>query len=271
MEGRGWRFGLAGAALLLHVLVLAALPPLGGAGAAVQPVLVRLEPPAPAKPLATPPVATPPELPASPVPAAKPPPASAAKPPLRLAAAPPAPRPQPAPAPPTPVDPAPVKADAAGAAGSTAPSEAVHLAGLGRTGDGPAVEGAGGPAEGGATGAGAPVGKGQGDNAAPAASAEDLRQLLAQYGGSVSGRIRAHQVYPQGEQQAGHEGKVKLSFTLGPDGKLLGVDVDGSSGFSALDSAAVAAVKSAAPFEPIPPALHRSSAKLSITLRFFLK
>ena len=113
------------------------------------------------------------------------------------------------------------------------------------------------------------AGDGKGDNLP--APGIDTGKLLAEYSGSVSSRIRQHQHYPGSEQQAGHEGKVKVSFTLAADGHLVDVSVASSSGFSELDAAAQAAVKSAAPFAPIPAELKRSSARLSITLRFFLQ
>jgi protein TonB len=72
----------------------------------------------------------------------------------------------------------------------------------------------------------------------------DTQALVAQ--------LRRYIAYPYRARTNGWEGKVSVSFRLGPDGEAREVRVVASSGFSELDRNAVAAVRKASPFSPPP-------------------
>lgn len=54
---------------------------------------------------------------------------------------------------------------------------------------------------------------------------------------------KSEPVYPAAERRAGHEGRVVLKLFIGSDGKTTAIEVVQSSGYSALDEAALSAVK----------------------------
>ena len=60
------------------------------------------------------------------------------------------------------------------------------------------------------------------------------------------------------------EGKVVVEFAIASNGSLISADLTRSSGHPELDRAATDAVKSAAPFAPVPAALKRSGPGLQI-------
>jgi len=104
----------------------------------------------------------------------------------------------------------------------------------------------------------------------PSAPAVDVKALLSEYASGVKSAILREKAYPSAAEQRGHEGAVKVSFTVSADGGLKAVSVKASSGYDELDEAALSAVRDAAPFAPIPPEAGRQQLSLSITLRFSL-
>jgi protein TonB len=66
------------------------------------------------------------------------------------------------------------------------------------------------------------------------------------------GHLRRYLDYPSKARANGWEGKVSVSFRLGPDGRARSIRVVASSGFPGLDRSAMAAVRKASPF-PSPP------------------
>lgn len=56
--------------------------------------------------------------------------------------------------------------------------------------------------------------------------------------------------YPMLARRQRREGTATVSFSLSPSGEMDAIDIDRSSGFSVLDSAAVSAVSRVAPFSP---------------------
>jgi D-alanyl-D-alanine endopeptidase (penicillin-binding protein 7) len=73
--------------------------------------------------------------------------------------------------------------------------------------------------------------------AAPAHAAKRLTQAAV-----VDFNSCAKPMYPHDELSAGHEGTVQLSFLVGTDGAILASRVDRSSGYRALDQAALGAL-----------------------------
>lgn len=82
-------------------------------------------------------------------------------------------------------------------------------------------------------------------------------------------RIEARKNYPRASQAAGEEGVVVVSFTVSASGQIGSVGVARSSGFPALDQAAVQTARSAAPF-PAPPA-GVAGQTVTVPLRFTLR
>ena len=65
-------------------------------------------------------------------------------------------------------------------------------------------------------------------------------------------RIDSAKRYPRFAKERGQQGKVALEFILSGDGKLKEARVAGSSGSSLLDQAAIATLRRAGPFPPVP-------------------
>jgi protein TonB len=183
---------------------------------------------------------------------------------------------------PSPTQPAaaapPAVAPASEPAGAPAPADTGRIVGAGDFANGPSFHSGGGTSQPGsvpdkpARPDGVPGGTGPGPApAAPSVPAIDTDQLLRDYSAGLISRIKGQQRYPASAQADGVEGKVKVSFTVDASGVLVSASVSSSSGSDELDSAALAAVNRAAPFAPIPAELNRSSAKLSVTLKFYLK
>jgi protein TonB len=68
----------------------------------------------------------------------------------------------------------------------------------------------------------------------------------------ISRRVRSKLVYPAQARRTGVGGIVEVLFTLNIDGSVSGVSVKKSAGAEMLDEAAIAAIKSAAPFRAPP-------------------
>ncbi|HNY11710.1 MAG TPA: energy transducer TonB [Candidatus Wallbacteria bacterium] len=68
----------------------------------------------------------------------------------------------------------------------------------------------------------------------------------------VSEKIKKGVKYPERCRKLGVEGKVRLSFEIAKNGKVLNAGIDRSSGNDEIDASAVAAVKSGEPFLPFP-------------------
>ncbi len=71
--------------------------------------------------------------------------------------------------------------------------------------------------------------------------------------------------YPAEARHNRLRGNVVLDTQIGPQGKVLRVDVKTSSGYKLLDDAAVRSVRLAAPFAPFPPAIRKEVDILHIT------
>ncbi|MDR1149563.1 MAG: TonB family protein [Spirochaetaceae bacterium] len=82
----------------------------------------------------------------------------------------------------------------------------------------------------------------------------------------ISRRVRSRLVYPAQARRTGLDGTVEILFTLNTDGSVSGISVKKSAGAEMLDEAAIAAIKSAAPFRAPP-----VSTKLLIPVVFNLR
>jgi protein TonB len=88
----------------------------------------------------------------------------------------------------------------------------------------------------------------------PAALERARREARARYVGLLQQRISRVQHYPPALQRLGLEGVVQVSFRLDAAGSATGL-VARSSAPSALERAALDAVRGASPFPPLPPEL----------------
>ena len=83
-------------------------------------------------------------------------------------------------------------------------------------------------------------------------------------------KIESNKKYPQSAQKRQIEGRVIVGFTLNPAGQVTSAEIVQSSRHSALDQAALNAVKTASPF-PRPPAnLFDGPLQMKITIVFEL-
>lgn len=91
------------------------------------------------------------------------------------------------------------------------------------------------------------------------------------YVGLISGLLEKAKRYPTEARAAGHEGIVRLRFTLDASGRLLNWQIQGSSGFPELDEEAGHMVQRAAPFPAFPATLNRQRMALVVPIEFSLK
>lgn len=92
--------------------------------------------------------------------------------------------------------------------------------------------------------------------------------LYAPYFRKLSNSIQANIIYPIDAYQARIEGKVFLSFSLQKSGQLVGVKLINSSGYKALDNAAIDAVQLASPFESFPEDIKKEGLNVSVDFLF---
>ncbi len=83
-------------------------------------------------------------------------------------------------------------------------------------------------------------------NAQVAGSGTDTSEMAA-YRSAIRHEIERHKRYPTRAKMMRKQGKVSVSFNVGPDGSLSGARVTQSSGDESLDNAALEAVNSARP------------------------
>lgn len=87
---------------------------------------------------------------------------------------------------------------------------------------------------------------------APKVSDAVREAAASSWAAAIQGRIARHHSYPTNSRA---EGRVRVAMVILPDGRLDRVRVARTSGTPALDEAAIAAVRRAAPFPPAPDAL----------------
>ncbi len=118
-----------------------------------------------------------------------------------------------------------------------------------------------------ASGAGGSTNAGTGQNTGAATLSAGQRQsLFAQWGAQVRRKIESGKRYPSSAR--GATGTVQISITVGRDGSLHKVSVVGSSGSSALDDAAMRAVKSARRFPRAPAQLTDPTYTFTLAMQF---
>jgi TonB family protein len=142
--------------------------------------------------------------------------------------------------------------------------------GAGGNGEGAGQGGNGQSANDGAGNGGESGGESAGGKAGPPVDERELADILAGYHSRIVGLIKAQKQYPQIARRLGHQGIVRLSFTLSSSGELTSSSVDRSSGFPELDSAALNAVKAVNRFPAFPTQLGPSPRAFIVSLSFTL-
>jgi TonB family protein len=91
------------------------------------------------------------------------------------------------------------------------------------------------------------------------------------YIGSVVRKINSAKFYPSEARDSGVKGRVTIAFSIRRDGSVGGVRVVGSSGSSALDSAARVIVARAAPFGAFPDDVSSSQINMTAPIDFNIR
>ncbi|MCA6123111.1 energy transducer TonB [Bradyrhizobium sp. WSM 1704] len=99
-----------------------------------------------------------------------------------------------------------------------------------------------------------------------AISAGASASALAAYNARVRAHLMRFQSYPP--EGRGQRGVVRLTFSLGRGGQVLSSRVGGSSGNPAFDARAMAMVRQAQPFPPIPPEVAQGAIGFTVPVAF---
>jgi protein TonB len=95
-------------------------------------------------------------------------------------------------------------------------------------------------------------------------------ELKSTYIAKLRQQIDHYKTYPNMARRGQQQGVVLLEFVLNPDGSLARCEIEQSSGYPLLDRAALKAVASATPFEPLPDGLNNEALSCRLPLRFEL-
>jgi len=90
------------------------------------------------------------------------------------------------------------------------------------------------------------------------------------YFGMVRRKIESCKTYPESAKSRHMEGRVKLQFVITADGNISSLKVVQHTGHTILSTAALNAVKKAAPFPMPPPGLFKGPLHMEITILFEL-
>lgn len=96
------------------------------------------------------------------------------------------------------------------------------------------------------------------------------RASASSYNALVSAHLQRFKTYPAEARSSGVTGTSRVRFTLVASGAVVSASLAGGSGAAVLDQAAVAIVRRASPFPPIPPSLGNSMS-FTVPLNFSLR
>ena len=88
------------------------------------------------------------------------------------------------------------------------------------------------------------------------------------YAGRILAHLQRHKHYPEDAARRGLTGVATLTFSIAANGQLKSVRLRGSSGIASLDEAAIATVRRASPFPPIPAEAQVSAMTFTVPLRY---
>lgn len=109
------------------------------------------------------------------------------------------------------------------------------------------------------------AGNGGASSADSRASAARSAAAVSNYPGKIISKLRRALRFPKGTRKSG---EVRVQFKVAKNGRASSIRVVRSSGDKRLDAAAIATVKRAAPFPPIPPKAGRHSWTFTVPLAF---
>ena len=92
--------------------------------------------------------------------------------------------------------------------------------------------------------------------------------LTSNYKGKVRARLRRSLVYPRAAQQRRETGTATVRFSIAANGRATAISLVKSSGRTRLDKAALATVKRASPFPPLPSGTRRSAITMTVPIVF---
>lgn len=93
-------------------------------------------------------------------------------------------------------------------------------------------------------------------------------EAMLRYQDMIKRKIQELRKYPRWAKKQGFQGVSVMSFLLNPSGAAQDVRLVRSSGFSILDKEAVATVKRASPFPPIPSTINQELIIIEVGLNF---
>jgi protein TonB len=96
----------------------------------------------------------------------------------------------------------------------------------------------------------------------------DGRALEQSYKSKVLARLRSVKRYPEAARRKKLEGTAVLSFTINARGQVTAARISGRSGHAAIDGAALAMARNAAPFPPFPPGMGRQQMSFRVPVQF---
>ncbi|MFT3988030.1 TonB family protein [Aestuariivirga sp.] len=88
------------------------------------------------------------------------------------------------------------------------------------------------------------------------------------YKSKILARLRSAKRYPDAARAKELEGTAVLTFTVSASGQLTSARITNGSGYSVLDSAALAMARGAAPFPPFPPGMNRAQMTFRVPVQF---
>lgn len=145
-----------------------------------------------------------------------------------------------------------------------APASDLDAAGSGAVDDGPSEQP---PAPGAPTG----VADGEGADVGPATPGVDIDALLRSYLARVARAVQRDFSYPRAAVRAGLEGQCVVVVTIDAEGRIVRTELDGTSGHSVLDRAALAAATSIKRVPKAPLELGWTERQVKIPFTFRLR
>jgi protein TonB len=91
---------------------------------------------------------------------------------------------------------------------------------------------------------------------------------LSSYQAKLAAHLRRFRIYPAEAEARGLTGVAMVSFTVRRDGGLAAVRLTRGSGYAVLDDAALAMVRRAAPFPPMPETISSSTLSVAVPVNF---
>ncbi|QCG91550.1 energy transducer TonB [Azospirillum sp. TSH100] len=106
---------------------------------------------------------------------------------------------------------------------------------------------------------------------APAAAAPAPSRAVPTWQGRLLSHLERHKRYPRAAQARRQEGVAQVRFVIDREGNVLSVQLDRSSGVSALDEETVEMVRRASPLPAPPEEMAKDRIELVVPVQFFIR